>query len=387
MAICIAKSKQTLAHYYFRVVPASRLHNMSEKDIIDLINDLNSAKSHKQLALATDGCCLLFDARQSTKQPKRVMSPSECIEALETDFEPVNPRLLAYELFMYSAKPLRANGSKESPAAVFDAYDSHFTRTLSQAKPTDCVIVEPVQDWMTFRNALALGSALLANVIAAEKSSDVLESSGFRLADRHNFKHPIYVAPFKFEAATFTADPSHPSVSSSLKTKDSDYLFSIYLWNSKNRKLGAGSAIAHEIGGDDAVFMATHYDATQKGVGLIDVLALPWEKNRNSYFCIRNEGSQVDMAKRAVEALWNASQTLCDHDTFLGMKPDRGSLFDPSKDSMTFSFGSLISKAWYLLFFHKGKRLTVCKHCGCGILGSNRGPAKEYCSDSCRVQE
>ena len=135
------------------------------------------------------------------------------------------------------------------------------------------------------------------------------------------------------------------------------------------------------------MFVATHYDAVQKGINLVDVLTLPWEKNRNSYFCIRSEGDQVDMAKHAVKALWNASQSIWDQDTFLGMEPDIDSLFDQSKDTMAFSFGSLISKAWYLLFFHKGRRLTACKHCGCGIIGSNRGPAKEYCSDSCRVQE
>lgn len=394
MAIYVAKSRQTLTHYFFRVVDSDFVHNTLERQMVPFINSLTSAKSHKQIASVVEKSPLLFSTNGGPLQPNRVMTPSECIDSLETDFTSIDPRLVISELFLYSPTPLRANRSKESPIAALDAFDCGLARQLSEAGNDVRVIVEPIQDWLTFRNLLSVCAALLANIQNPPDDEQILEASGFTHSEeRENAcRIPLYITPFKFQASTFALRfGSHPFVSSRTEGIDMDYLYGVYLENAESpirRHRGVVHVDTRGFGGDDDVFTSTHYDVTQRGITPIDLLLLTHEEDRNVYLCVKDEGSQLDIAKRVVLALWNETQTLKDFDgANIGMAFDEQSLFDPENGNATYQFHSLMSRAWYSLCYQSGYRLIRCKHCGCGTFASNRGKgnAKEYCSDSCRV--
>ncbi|MBQ9004133.1 MAG: hypothetical protein IJ087_20005 [Eggerthellaceae bacterium] len=390
MTIRIAKSRKTLAHYFIRIVDADSARDMSDDDIAALVNDLSSAKGHKQLASAIEHACLLFETRGEEKQPRRVMTPAECSAALEAEFEPVDARKLAYEMYMASPKELRANSSKDSPAAVLDAYGRDLAGDLSALGDDSLVLVEPVQDWMTFRNMLTLGAALLANIENLPEGGRVLERAGFFEPGRSSYDFKIFAAPFKLQSAFLFEFGKHPIKSGGMTTFEHDYLYALYQSQSEliKHRGGLSPVVIHGLDPDGEVFIATHYDAVQGGISPIDIAKIPVEEDRNLYLCVKKRGSQYDMAKRVVTTLWGATQNLVDRDgSLLGMTQDSESLFLPQQGSITYTFHSLISKAWNALCFHEGRRLIACKRCGCGVLASNRGPAKEYCSESCRIQD
>ena len=386
MTVCIAKSKATLAHYFIRLVDEDRARAMPDADLPALVNGLTSAKSHKQLASAAEYACVLLDTEGSGAQPPRIMTPSQCLEALESEFEPVDARKLALEMFMASPREIRANSGKESPAAALDAYGCGLADQLRGLGDGIAVLVEPVQDWMCFRNMIAIGAALLANIENPPEDGRVLEAAGFRQPEENAYGFPAFVAPFKLQASAFLLEfGRHPLKSGKLACEDLDYLYWLYLSSAEEARSGGG---ARSIGGIEDVFFDTRYGAVQNGITTLDVVTLPVADDRNLYLCVRREGSQLDMAKRAVTALWNATQALVDLDgSVLGMTNDAESLFQPAQGAMTHAFHSLVSKSWNALCYHEGRKLIACRHCGCGVLASNRGPAKEYCSDSCRIQD
>lgn len=392
MTICIAKSKSSLGHYFMRIVPAEDAQRIPDKSVPDLINGLTTVKTHKQMASAVENLPLLFDTKGGDRQPRRVMTTHECIELLDTEFEPVDKKILAYEMFLYAAKDLKANSGKDSPAGDLDAYDTHFVDELKGLGDDFKVIVEPIQDWMTFRNMLAMGAALLANIEGVEKGGRVLEESGFFEPAESAYGFPVFVAPLKFQATTYLLQfLKHPLASRNSDGDSTDYLYWLYQSQAVavQRKGGLSPVNTYALGGiDDDIFISSHWDATQKNFNVADIVSAPFSENRNLYLVIKQSGTQLDMAKRIVRVLWQATQGLVDKDgALLGMTQDTESLFLPRQNAPTYNFHSLISKTWYDLCYHENRKMIACKHCGCGVLASLRGPAKEYCSDSCRTQD
>lgn len=393
MTICIAKSKETLGHYVMRTADKKTFNYMPDEQLPAFINALLSAKGHKQLIRALEGAPLLYETNIRGKQPDRVMSPDDCIRALEEQFTEVDPKILSWELFMYAPKEIRANVTiGKSPASELDAYKNHFAEELSKLGDDKVIIVESIEDWMTVRNMLSVVAALLSGIENPEKGARVLENAGFFMPDRNAFNQDVFVTRLKFQAGTFLLQfMKHPVVSSGLLGRDLDYLYNLYYKDTgKPRKRGGllFPVMTRGIGGCDDVFITAHYDAVKGGINLIDIALAPWEEDRYVYLCVEKHGSQLEMAKRAVLALWNATCSLKDFDgAMLGITEDIESLFMPKQETMSFTYHSLVSRLWNALCFHKGKRLITCRHCGCGVLASNRGPVKEYCSDSCRVQD
>jgi hypothetical protein len=392
MTICIAKSKKSLGHYFLRIVPTEEVYKIPDEGMPALINSLTTVKSHKQLATAVEHLPLLLDTKGGSNQPKRVMTTYKCIDLLDSEFGPVEKKTLAYEMFLYAPKELRANSSKESPAADLDAYDTHFADELKKLGDEYRVIVEPIQDWMTFRNLLAMGAALLTNIENLPKGGRVLEASGFYAPKESAYGFPVFVAPLKFQASIYLTNfLKHPVASNNADRDNTDYLYWLYQPQGEaiKRKGGLFPVNTYAFGGiDDDVFVSTHWDATRKSFNFTDIATAPFSEDRYLYLVIRQSGSQLDMAKKIVQVLWETTRDLIDNDgALLGITQDTESLFLPKQNTPTYSFHSLISKAWYDLCYHENRRLIACKHCGCGVLASLRGPIKEYCSDSCRTQE
>ena len=391
MTVCIARNKTTLTHYFFRLVRRDKAHDIEGTDSASLINALTSAKTHKQLAAAIENSCLLIEGTTSARQPQREMLPSECIELLERDFESVNPRQLAFEMLLATSTSVRANSSCDSPAADLDAFKCNFKDTLLNADSNQVALVEPVQDWMMCRNSLAVGAFLLAGIENPPQDGRVLERAGFFSPVKSNFDFPALVLPFKYHTAVWAKNYiNHPFISDQIICTDVDYLYWLYLQNEKEAvpPRGVSGSALQSIGGDDCVFFATHYDATKKGLTPLDLLKVLNEWDRNIYLCVKMADIQPEMAKRVVKALWRKAQSIRSESGIpFGMSLDEESLFFPRQGTATFRHHSLNSKLWYDLCYHKNKRLIACKHCGCGVLASNRGPMKEYCSDSCRVQD
>lgn len=389
MTVYVAKSKETFSHYLLRIVPSDRVDRMPDGELPKLVNGLSGAKSHKQLLRVIDGCCLLFGTAGSERQPNRVMTADECLKALESQFAPTDAKKLTEEMFLYSprgAYATRANNGKVSPVASSnDAYSCGLTKDLEKCGDDERVIVEPVQDWMTVRNTLSLAASLLAKVEAEGQDSTVLEDSGFLRFEQNAYGSPVLAAPIKYHTFFGRDYAGHFWKASELNLGDLDYLYSLYYKGGHSAK---GKNQPCVLGSDGDVFIATRYLATQNGISILDALRLPVEANRNLYLCVKERGSQVDMAKRILEALWDATQNrLRDLDGRpLGITTDESCLFDPDADSLAFRQHSLISRLWSAVFLHGGRSLVACKYCGCGVLGSKKGPAREFCSDSCRVQ-
>ena len=350
--IYIARNRNVRTHSFFRVLDSEELTLMPEGELPGFINGLVSAKGHKQLVSAMEGCrCLLLNTRGSAKQPKRMLTANECIDELQRNYVPANGHKLAQEMHMLSPKGLRANSSKESPAVVFDAYSCDFIGMLKQMDPETKIAIEPVQDWMAFRNFLTVTACILANIENPPLGGSVLEAAGFTKAGKDQLGLPVLSIPFKHN----TALPSSPSVHSAglegPDAQDADYLLRCY---------------------KDDEFIEPPAD---------------WGADLHLRISQRPGESQVDMAKRFVIAVWEKTQSLVDLDGMsLGMTQDMESLFDPEQDSISYISHSLVSQSFNTLCYHPGRKLVVCKHCGNGVLASKKGKGKEFCSDSCRAQ-
>lgn len=388
MSIYIAKSKRVLAHYFLRVFDIDAAKRMGKEDLAPFINGIVTAKGHKQFASAVDFAPrLLFDTEGTPKQPKRMATPRECLEMLNSEFEPTNARVLAREMFLASPRRIRANRSSESPAAVLDAYACDFASELEKMGEGVAIAVEPIQDWITFRAFLMLGATLLANIENPPVDGRVMEASGFARQEESRFGCPAFAMPFKFQAATFLPDFfRHPMKSSGLTRLDVDYLYWLYnggVEAAMNRRPESNGA-ANLFDPSNGVHLVSRFDG-----GSDSDPAFDRESIRNVYLCVeeREGESQIEVAKMLFKSLWRKTQQLVDGDaTPLGMSLDEGTLFSGGKEAIGFTFHSLISECWYDLTYHKGKRLFACKYCGCGAIASNRGPAREFCSDACRMQ-
>lgn len=393
MAVYIARSRRVLTHFLIREQPTDSTH-VSDKELVSLINALTTAKSHKQIAAAIESSDLLIgDPEGAGKQPIRVMNPSELYEALQDEFEPTNAAGLSREMFLASPRKLRANSGRESPAAELDAYECNLTSKLAKMEGDCRILVEPVQDWMMFRNTIAIGASLLANIEAPREDERALEAAGFSRFAGEALGFPIFALPLKFSASTFALEfGRHPLRSGGLNPADVDYLYSRYYADEADitRKHGPIPTTTRPLGGDADVFLASTYIATRRGITALDIAKLlPVEKDTNVYLCVRalDGMGQIDLAKKVVRALWTKTQMLTDAGgSPLGMSPDPESLFDPLHKSEPYKCNSLVSSAWNALCFHSGRRLISCKYCGSGVLASAKGPAKEFCNDSCRTQ-
>lgn len=392
MAIAIARNKRLLTHFFFRTIHTEyAFYGTPEEDLPALINSLTTAKTHKQLASAIEYSCLLLNNRYTRIHPGRLVTANEAITLLEGYFEPTDAKKLAQEMFMASPKPLRANASKSSPAAALDAYSSDFIKKLEERGAGIMVAVEPVQDWMMFRNLLAIGAALLANIERIPEDGKVMEAAGFFRSETNAFGFPIYTIPFKFQASTFALDfAKHPGRSSRLTPRELDHLY--WLYNDSDERIvhrdGFLPVETRPFGRNEDVFFTTHYQAVKEGITPLDVAKVAFEQDTNVYLCARADlSNQYELAKSIIECIWYKTQVLMDIDgETLGVTQDPESLFDPEIEELKLKFHSLVSRCWYALCYHKGRKLIACKHCGCGVLASNRGPAKEFCSDSCRIQ-
>ncbi len=350
--IYIARNRDMSTHSFFRVLDSEEPTLMPEGELPGFINGLISAKGHKQLLSVMEGCrCLLMNTRGSARQTKRMLTANECIDELQRNYVPANGHKLAQEMYILSPKQLRANSSRESPAVVFDAYSCDFIGMLKQMDPETKIAVEPVPDWMAFRNLLAVTACILANIENLPSDGRVLKAAGFTEAGKDRFGLPSLGIPFKHKTALPSSPSAHPAGLEGPDAQDADYLLSCY---------------------KDDEFIESPAD---------------WGANLHLLISQRPEESQVDMAKRFVIAVWEKTQSLVDLDgKSLGMTQDMESLFDPEQDSISYIFHSLVSQSFNMLCYHPGRKLVVCKHCGNGVLASKKGKAKEFCSDSCRAQ-
>ena len=350
--IYIARNRDMSTHSFFKVLDSNGDGLMPEKKLSRFINALVSAKGHKQLVSAIEECpCLLFQTNGGAGQSRRMLTAEECIEEIQANYVPTDARKLTQEMYMLSPKQLRANSSKESPAVAFDAYSCDFIGMLKQMDPETKIAVEPVQDWMTFRNLLAVTACILANIENLPSDGRVLKAAGFTEAGKDRFGLPSLGIPFKHKTALPSSPSAHPAGPPGPDAQDADYLLSCY---------------------KDDEFIESPAD---------------WGANLHLLISQRPEESQVDMAKRFVIAVWEKTQSLVDLDgKSLGMTQDMESLFDPEQDSISYIFHSLVSQSFNMLCYHPGRKLVVCKHCGNGVLASKKGKAKEFCSDSCRAQ-
>ena len=254
------------------------------------------------------------------------------------------------------------------------------------------IAVEPVQDWMTYRNFLTVVACLLANIENLSMGGRVLEAAGFFKAERAGYNLPIFAIPLKFYAAFFAGSLAHPIKSAKLDNRNTDYLmrcFNDSLDYKVHKKNLLSEVASYPFAGDEEIFISTKYPVLADDIKTRDILVAPFEGDTNLYLCIaQREGeSQLEMAKRFVSAFWVKTQNLVDLDgALLGMTQNMESLFDPAQDAISYSFHSLISQTFNKLCYHPGQKLIVCKHCGNGVLASKRGAAKEFCSDSCRAQ-
>ena len=394
MDICIAQSKKTLGHYFLRLVEDDKVFSYEDELLPELINNLVSAKTHKQIVATLDNIGLLFNSSRTGKH-NSVMTPLECINALNSDFVPVDASKLSEEMYLsyVSDKAIRANSGKESPAASFDAYSCCFVDRLKEIPEGYKVVVEPIQDWMTFRNMLSICASLLGRIERGDDENKILAHSGFFEPETNAFGFPVLAFRYKFQAATWLLNfTTHPLLSSKLETADLDYLNFLYSHGVETvmRKKSLIAPVVTRAFGEDAdVFLVTHYLAKQKNIELRDLAKLLSEDDKYLYLCVKKEGSQLDIAKKIVLAIWRAHQNLNDRDgSVLGMVRDDTSLFDLHSSAPTYTCSSLMSKLMYALCFHSAfsQKLTICKHCGCGMLSPVKGRPKSYCSDSCRTQ-
>lgn len=391
--ICIARNRNVRTHSFFRVLGSNGDGLMPEKKLSRFINALVSAKGHKQLVSAIEECpCLLFQTNGGAGQSRRMLTAEECIEEIQANYVPTDAHKLAQEMYMLSPKELRANSSKESPAASFDVFSCDFIGFLRQQDPKMRIAVEPVQDWMTYRNFLTVVACLLANIENLSMGGRVLEAAGFFKAEQAGYNLPIFAIPLKFYAAFFAGSLAHPIKSAKLDNRNTDYLmrcFNDSLGYKVHKKNLLSEVASYPFAGDEEIFISTKYPVLADDIKTRDILVAPFEGDTNLYLCIaQREGeSQLEMAKRFVSAFWVKTQNLVDLDgALLGMTQNMESLFDPAQDAISYSFHSLISQTFNKLCYHPGQKLIVCKHCGNGVLASKRGAAKEFCSDSCRAQ-
>ena len=379
LAVYIAKHRTRNEHYFFRVdrdrnfFPDGDLyHGIPEAKLPAFINELTEAKTHKQLVSAIEYASILLSDSYIAGHPGRRMTKRECLAEFKHHFEPVDPKMLAREMYMYAPKEIKANAGKSSPAASFDAYKTGFYDYLEKNAPGEQIVVESVRDWMCFRNLLSIGATLLANIETVPQDGKVLEASGFASPADGDFGPDVFSVPFKC-GDTSIAAKIDDLIGFSRKDEDFDSGHLLWLLSEDSRNAARYEAwIESGLEGrfpQRKVFFALGSDG-------------------RSYLCVRcfESESQWSAAKRVVSFLMIKAFLLVDSNgSLLGAVRDDDGPFSSGKKGLSFRYKSLVSKCWDVLCTRENRRIVACKHCGSGILASNRGPVKEFCNDSCRT--
>ncbi len=321
MTVRIAKHRRTGLHYFIRVVKddpedldiGAMVKYFAEDYLCtpesDFFNLVSIAKSHKQLVAALDDDSLvasgyktlLSQATDSPLQPPRVMDAEECLAALLDDFEPVDARLLAREMFLASPRDLRANHSARSPAAVVSAYEGDFGKELRNPDRSCYVVAEPVQNWMTFRNLVTICASLLANIreLRDDQEDRTLEAAGFYLPEGGAYDPPAFVIPIKYYASgTATQSSEDEGGLDELADRSRDGLLRLFLEASGSSQegrvpAGADSAPAAWLHDEElGVFLSAPREGVReqrpsiirrsRGAG-----SEQGGRDRNLYLCVR----------------------------------------------------------------------------------------------------
>ncbi len=422
MAVFIARDGTLGIHYFVRVSDSlaeadawsvnavDHINNLATvknvkgnpmfPSMFDFINKLTTAKSHKQLATALDNAPLLLGENRGPYQLDRVMRVEELLPLIDGEdrcIVPVDAKGLAREMFLASPKPLRANRGYSSPAASLDVMRGNNAASLKSMSAGMPVFIEPVADWMTFRNTLAIGAALLANIENPPEDGRVLDVCGFELQSSagRDEDEPVFSIPFKCSLLPPSlGGRGEPEVK---LDRDLDYMYSLYgdAFHFFIAPLGLGISddgmvfVAGEQAGTRTDYLVEdaylrRYCASCHELKPIDRYRVVWRL----HLCAKQHASQLDTAKEIVIALWRLNQNLKNADgTLLGRAEAYESLFNAEAKSMAYDHRSLVSMAWEALCFHGGRRLTACRHCGCGSFDPVRGRPREYCSASCGMQD
>ena len=386
MAIYIARNKKIKLHYFIRIVRREHANSIPEDELIPLLNSLTTAKRDKQLVKAIEGAPLLTGLSRGEAQPKRLMTPSECAEALDSVFCAVDPETLAEEMFLFCPREIQANNNLASPASAFDAYAGGLREELEGVNPSrHCVIVEPVQDWMMLRGTLSIAAALLANIENPPEDGKTLEAVGFVRPDKNPFGVDVMLAPVKFDAWLWGMNAFGNLGNLGGSASNLDYLYRISECGEKVKRDNRITTFA--VGGERNVFFFREFIAESTHFSALDVLKPPFQRNRNCCICVEDSGDQDAMARSVVRALWNTARDLRGlDDEPLGEEVAPGDIFDPYSERVEVEFHSLVARLWDALVYHRGRMLVACGYCGCGSLSSGRRANRVYCSNSCRTR-
>lgn len=429
MPVYIAKHKKTHLHYFFRIFRVTDVPNVSDLDLTSFLNRLMSAKGHKQIAGIVEKSALLYNVNKMSNGMKQVLTPRRCIALLGSRFEPTDAKLLAEEMYLYSPTPRRANSSSKSPAASLDAFANDLPSILKELDEESVVLIESVQDWMMFRNSISVCAVLLSTVERHTEAEGSIESAGFNVRPGIERGQSIAMVPLKYAASQirFFADWDNLVHARPIRYGSElsffDDLYRCYADGNiltpptlatRGIPFFAGLKRRQEQAwrqermssphSDNSVFFSLPYEALvddsspllrnipdrlQRYQEAKSYLESIFDSDRNIYLCATVDSSEndIDVAKKILRVFWGTTQTLRHGNTPLGATPDLDRLFEPQLTTMPMAFPSLISKSWNALFYRGGARLATCKRCGCAIISSSKGPLKEYCSDSCRIQD
>lgn len=377
----VAQDVRTRMHYVIRFADEATIRGRDRESTVELINELASAKRPKTIISAIARVGLVASGIGTSRQPKRIMTAKQLIDELAWDFDESDPEALACETYMfqtpaqYALSQGSANNSKRSTIAEFDAFKRGLGERLVLTDSDRRILIEPVQDWMTFRNMVSIGLCLIANIQCPPENGGIMQASGFRKVAANSGS--AFVAPLKCDAWALAER------SGKITQLDVDFLCERYRHALMSSRWGA-----HDGSSDSAtngeLFIATREEARQRGIYLDSLDAMSGQR-RLLYLCATFEGDQMAIAKTVFTALWSTCAGWQDaNGDYLGLTIDPESLFDADSQSAQLVGLSLLSSAWYAVGF-SGKP-TICKRCGCGFLARNRGPAREFCGNSCRVQ-
>lgn len=479
----LAYDKGHGGHVLIRVFPQDGLRSLSSITLaegVSLVNDLLCAKTHRQffevirkcdytllttthavlsLEMSKEGeavrCTKFYsddagglERRYGIKYDGTPIEfgplPQGCFsQYFRINFDPADPETLASELYLAGPKPLRANLGKRSPTAGPKSDYINYDE-LEDLGTKETVVIEPMADWITLRNTLAMGGSLLGNIEMAERgeksAETILNDSGFISLDTpkplkmfqflrqrpgdgdekccclvYPFKKQTFrpIAPFRDRYAglnnsvngeTSSLDPQLQKrildayeKENRTRWREHRHYDEVYKqWITEGRREFRCEYCS------DLVFtpFAEHIRFLEKS-NLLDRETLqkikptdgpgPFDKSL-VYICLLESDfsgrTQLEIAKQVVVTfLTTVENTDLKRPGSVpwGAHFNYYGLFRGDGDMPNIYFGTLAGYLWHVLCYHQGYFTATCPNCGCGFIATKQGPRKQCCSSSCRV--
>ena len=388
----VAWSKSNNLHSIARVVPKALVGaTLDDESSLDAINALASSKSLPKLLQAVESMPTLLPDIPGSGRVVPIENARGHVNEL---FGPCKLEYLADEASFDANTDIRPDErGARAAASARDATKGGLEGDLAIADPeSSCLVVEPLLDWVSARNAFGV-VARLSGLIEGGDTSGIMGRAGFALGENRRLSEEIWMIPFSYNpffAPFSTSFYRYQPLLSSLTSE-------------RVEKVGGPTPLTPEsisyndLGSGNDVYLLTAPIAKDQPMKLRDaIFNKKGIEEKRFYLCAKDDGTQLDVASRIIRSFFEATRDLKITPSKKKGEPILAGwaldwIADPldtnaSSPDVRVKRLSLFADLMYRLYYRGDERISICAECGCAILQPNRGPLREFCSNACRMR-